>query len=204
MHENTTVRMQRCLDRLRAGDAAARNELVAAASERLTRLARKMLKGRLRRLEQTGDVLHNAVVRLCRALQGAPPATLREFFGLAALQVRRELIDLARHHFGPHGAAAHQQSDPLLEGSGAEEGAALDFPDRGDEPSNLAAWGEVHEKVGALAEEEREVFNLVYYQGLTHAEAAALLGVSTKTIQRRWQSACLALHDLMGGELPEL
>ncbi|HKB36491.1 MAG TPA: sigma factor-like helix-turn-helix DNA-binding protein, partial [Gemmataceae bacterium] len=35
-----------------------------------------------------------------------------------------------------------------------------------------------------MPEEQREVFDLVYYQGLSHAEAAALLGVSTKTVQR--------------------
>jgi RNA polymerase sigma factor (sigma-70 family) len=54
----------------------------------------------------------------------------------------------------------------------------------------------------SLPDDEREVFGLVWYQGLTHAEAAAILGVSTKTVQRRWHSACLRLHEVMGGDLP--
>ena len=55
-----------------------------------------------------------------------------------------------------------------------------------------------------MPEEEREVFDLVWYQELTHAQAAEVLNLSTKTIQRRWQSACLRLHDSLGGHLPNL
>jgi RNA polymerase sigma-70 factor (ECF subfamily) len=40
---------------------------------------------------------------------------------------------------------------------------------------------------------EREVFGLVHIQGLTHAEAAELLKVSTKTIQRRLNRSILLL-----------
>jgi RNA polymerase sigma-70 factor (ECF subfamily) len=54
----------------------------------------------------------------------------------------------------------------------------------------------------ALPEEEREVFELIWYQGLTHADAAGLLGVSTKTVQRGWQAACVKRHEALGGELP--
>lgn len=64
------------------------------------------------------------------------------------------------------------------------------------------AWSEFHERAAALPEEEREVFDLLWYQGVTHAEAASLLQVSTKTIQRRWQAACLSLHRALGGQLP--
>jgi len=40
---------------------------------------------------------------------------------------------------------------------------------------------------------EREVFGLVHIQGLTHTEAAELLKVSTKTIQRRLNRSVLLL-----------
>ena len=205
VRENTTVRRQRCLDRLQAGDEAARAELLNAACDRLTRLTRKMFRadGRLRRWEQTGDVFQDAMVRLCRALYAVTPASLREFYRLAALQVRRALIDLARRHYGPAGPAAHHHTP--RPGAPADPTAAeADPADPGPDPSTLAAWGAFHERVGALPEEEREVFDLVWYQGLTHAAAAKLLGVATKTIQRRWQAACLKLHEGLGGELPGL
>jgi len=46
----------------------------------------------------TGDVLQSAVMRLLRALKEVRPGSVRDFFGLAAEQMRRELLDLARHH----------------------------------------------------------------------------------------------------------
>ena len=39
--------------------------------------------------------------------------------------------------------------------------------------------------IEGLPEDEREVFDLVGIQGLTHPEAAAVVGVSEKTVQRR-------------------
>ncbi len=70
------------------------------------------------------------------------------------------------------------------------------------DPGRLAEWTGFHAQVEALPEEEREVFDLLFYQGLPQAEAAAVLGVSERTIKRRWQAARLALHEALGGRLP--
>ena len=40
-----------------------------------------------------------------------------------------------------------------------------------------------------LPEEEREAFDLRWYQGLTQAEAALVLNVSEATVKRRWLAA---------------
>jgi DNA-directed RNA polymerase specialized sigma24 family protein len=45
------------------------------------------------------------------------------------------------------------------------------------------------------------VFDMLWYQGLTQAEAAALLQVSERTLQRRWRAACERLHAALDGEL---
>jgi len=155
MSEGATVRLERCLERLRAGDEGARRELLGAAGDRLTRLTRAMLRDyqRLRRWEETGDVLQGALLRLSRALEAVTPATAREFYRLAALQIRRELIDLARHYFGPEGAGAHHES---VGGESAGPAAQPGDPTCG--PTGLAAWAEFHEQAGALPEDEREVF----------------------------------------------
>jgi RNA polymerase sigma factor (sigma-70 family) len=205
MSPDTTVVLQRCLDRLNAGDAAAREELLTAACGRLNRLARKMFRAetRLRQWQETGDVFQGAMVRLCRALGDVTPTSPRAFYRLAALQIRRELIDLARHFYGPGGMATQLRSNtaPLDDAESPHFSEAADLT---LEPARLAAWTEFHQQIGALPEEEREVFDLVWYQGLSHAQAAELLQVSTKTIQRRWQSACLRLHDALHGNLPGL
>jgi RNA polymerase sigma factor (sigma-70 family) len=53
-----------------------------------------------------------------------------------------------------------------------------------------------------LPVEEREVVSLTYYHGWTQAEVATLLQVTVRTVQRRWQSACLHLNRLVGENLP--
>jgi len=70
------------------------------------------------------------------------------------------------------------------------------------DPGRLALWSEFHEQAAALPEEEREVFDLIWYQGLAHTEAGELLGVCARTVKRRWQAACLKLHEAMHGEVP--
>jgi RNA polymerase sigma-70 factor (ECF subfamily) len=201
MADDATTLLQRRLDRLRAGDASARDELLSATCERLTRLARKMLKGypTVQRWEQTDDVLQNAVLRLRRALEGVTPATVREYFGLAALQVRRELVDLVRHYYGPLGQGAHHLTE-----AGHPEGGP-NAPEPGDltgDPGRLAAWAEFHRQIGALPADEREVVELLWYQGLSQAEAAAVMGISERTVQRHWQSARLRLRAALGDALP--
>jgi RNA polymerase sigma-70 factor (ECF subfamily) len=202
---NSTLQIQGWLDRLRDGDEAARKELLNCACARLTRLTRKMFKNyqRVKRWEQTDDVFQNATVRLYRALGEVRPASVQDFFRLAALNIRRELLDLAKHYYGPQGYGANYASLGQGQEAGSSPQAPLEQPDATDDPSQLAAWAEFHSQVEQLPEEEREIFDLLWYQELSQAEAAALLQVSERTVKRRWQSARLKLHEALKGELPE-
>jgi RNA polymerase sigma factor (sigma-70 family) len=194
-----TVHLQGCLDRLQAGDELAREELLTSACARLQRLTRKMLQGdpRVKRWEQTDDVFQNATLRLYRALHDVRPQSVQEFFRLAAVQIRRELIDLARHYYGPEGLAAHFLTDSAPSDRDGTPRAAAETDDLTHEPTRLAMWREVHQQVEALPEDQREVFDLLWYQELTEVEAAALLNVSVRTVQRRWQAARLSLHRIL-------
>jgi RNA polymerase sigma-70 factor (ECF subfamily) len=53
-----------------------------------------------------------------------------------------------------------------------------------------------------MPDDEREVFDLLWYQGLTQVEAAAVIGVTDRTVKSRWRSARLRLHEALGGQLP--
>ena len=201
-HGDQTTQIQRWIDGLGASDASAREALLACAAERLTRLTHKMLKDYpgVHRWEETDDILQNATLRLCRALETVKPLSVRDFFRLAAALIRRELIDLARRYSGPTGLGANYAS---WAGSGDEMPAPdVEVADTTYDPGRLAEWTGFHAQVEALPEEEREVFDLLFYQGLPQAEAAAVLGVSERTVKRRWQSARLALHEALGGRLP--
>jgi RNA polymerase sigma factor (sigma-70 family) len=184
-----TVQLQALLDQAGQGDEQAYGELLSVASTRLHKLARKMPRDfpRLRRWEQTDDVFQTAAMRLHRSLSEVKPESVRQFFGLAATQIRRTLIDLARHHYGPEGHGAKHES-----GADNEKGET-------DTPETLASWVEFHEQVDQLPADEREVFQLLWYSGTTQREAAELLGISERTVLRRYCRARLHLRKALHG-----
>jgi RNA polymerase sigma factor (sigma-70 family) len=199
--EDHSTQIQDCIDRLRSGDASACDELLAHALERLTRLTRKMLRDfpGVHRWEQTNDVLQNASLRLCRALGEVQPTTVADFFRLAAAQIRRELLDLARRYSGANGLGGNRAGKVRAGKARAAERSAADTT---HDPDRLTAWTDFHREVEALPADEREAFDMLFYQGLFQAEAAAVLGVSVRTIKRRWQSARLRLHEALEGRMP--
>ena len=183
-----------------SGAISARDVLIERMMDRLVRLTRRMLRAypHLRRWEETDDVFQEAALRLYRALREVEPRSTREFFGLAALQIRRTLIDLARHHFGPLGGAANYRSDPLL-ADGVRSTNAWGTTDCGDEPQSLADWTAFHAFVDELPAEERDVFHFVWYGAATYAEAAELLGVTRRTAIRRMNRARRLLAPAVAG-----
>jgi RNA polymerase sigma factor (sigma-70 family) len=168
-------------------DPAARDELLRRVEGNLRRLAGHLLRGypAVARFEATDDVLQAASLRLLRALEAVTPADPRQFFGLAATVIRRELVDLHRHYYGARGEGANRHSH-----AGRFEPAASDS-------AELDRWREFHERVGQLPDEEREVVDLLHYQGMSQVDAATLLGVELRTVQRRWQDARVALARLL-------
>ncbi len=107
-----TIALQGLLDRMKAGDPSARAELVGRACERFRRLAQRGLRSfpLVHRWEETGDVLQNSMLRLHRALDAVTPGDVRQLMALGAAQIRRELIDLKRHYYGPEGLARHHMT----------------------------------------------------------------------------------------------
>jgi RNA polymerase sigma-70 factor (ECF subfamily) len=203
MADTPSSRLQRMLARANAGDAAARAQLIEHTRDRLLRLARKLLHDfpRVHRWEDTDDVLQNALMRLLRALEAVTPETVADYFRLATQQLRRELIDLARHYYGPEGSGAHHSSLGSDGGSSDAPGPVATKADSSsNQPDRLAAWAEFHERVAALPEPERAVFELLWYHGLTQAEAAEVLRISVPTVKRRWLAARLGVQDALRGD----
>src|SRR5262249_23524037 len=112
------------------------------------------------------------------------------------------LIDLARKIFGPEGSGANRDPARRVEGSQSNPAPAFDKSDSSESPERLAFWTEFHGRVESLSEEEREVVDLLWYQELTHAEAAAIVGVAERTVRRRWLAARKRLGAWLSGEAP--
>ncbi len=186
MEVGHTTQLQTWLNVLDSDDV--RSQIIEHTCDRLRGLARRMLRGfpGVHRWTETDDVLQNALIRLHRSLAEIRPQSARQFYGLAATQIRRELLDMARSQFGPEGFGKNHQTD-----GGTAAGLAT------DEPQSVEDWTAFHEEVEKLPDEEREVFGLLWYGGMNQANAAKVLGISLATLKRRWQAARLRLHEAL-------
>jgi RNA polymerase sigma-70 factor (ECF subfamily) len=195
-----TVRIHRCVERWQAGDPQAADDLFRAVGARLEHITRNMLRGfpAVRDLAETADVLQGSLLRLLNTLRHLRPESTRHFFNLAAVHVRRELLDLARR-FSARGFPRPAPGDSADDSAGAGPVQAAEAP---AEDADLDLWCRFHEAVDRLPAEEREVVGLVFYHGWKQAQIAALFQVDERTVRRRWQSACLRLNQLVGEKLP--
>jgi RNA polymerase sigma factor (sigma-70 family) len=144
----------------------------------------------LRQIDQTDDVAQKAMLRLYKTLAHVKPPDADAFYGLAARQIRWVLSDLAREM-----------------GRAKVVGYRANLPEAADPfsgPADLAEWSEFHEKIDGLPVEEREIFDLLFYEGLTQEEASAVLEMSVRSIKRRWQRARLSLAHALHGEWPRI
>jgi RNA polymerase sigma-70 factor (ECF subfamily) len=133
-------------------------------------------------------MLSAIVERLLKALRSVHPETPRQFFALANRHMRWELNDLARR--------LDQQTQVL----GLHEDAAPSPETSGSVLGSDAI--RMIEAIENLPEAEREVFELIRIQGITQSEAAELLQVSVKTVQRRLNRCLLILSEQLGDLRP--
>lgn len=180
-------KLQSCLDLLAAGDPGAKDELLGVAYARMEHRARQMLYGfrAVRGSYDTGDVAHEAYIGLHRSLDSVHPENPRQFLGLVALHIRRTLIDLYRRCRGPESYDANRATNVFRGADGAVRYHVDEVADQGAD-SDQPAWERLHEAVGKLDAGDQELFNFRWILGLTHAQIAAQVGVSEKTIWRSW------------------
>jgi RNA polymerase sigma-70 factor (ECF subfamily) len=132
---------------------------------------------------QPDELLSGVVERLLKALRAVHPQNVRQFFALANQHMRWELNDLARR-LDEQPRAVEAQSDLVPAAESTE--------------SPLSPDGRrILEAIDNLPDEEREVFGLVRIQGLTQSDAAEVLSVSAKTVQRRLNRGLLLLSEAL-------
>lgn len=127
------------------------------------------------------EMLGAVVERLLKAMREVRPRTARQFFALANQHMRWELNDLARRLDDQ--PAAVEWSEGMAPAP-ASSGSALSPDTR-----------RILEAIEELPEAEREVFGLIRIHGLSQVEAAEVLEVSSKTVQRRLNRGVLRLSQ---------
>jgi RNA polymerase sigma factor (sigma-70 family) len=190
--EDLEVVLTTCLEKLSAGDDAARVTILEICNERLRELSHRLLGkfAKVRRWDDTDDVAQNAALRLYRALAETVPDSPKGLMGLMATQIQRELIDLARKYSGAM-SYAHNHGTNVREGSNGPEHIVDGVADAEslDEEIPLERWELFHRTVEGLPEDLREVFKLSWYLGLDREAIGNTLGISVRTVSRRWQEA---------------
>ena len=168
--------------------------LLARAVERLHLLCGALLYRNYPRLTRppmnlrSEEMLGAVVERLIKAMREARPGNVRQFFHIANQHMRWELNDLARRL---------DERPALLEVNDDVLAAPLSS---NSQLSPLAR--RVFQAIDDLPEEEREAFSLTRIQGMTREEAAEVLGVSVKTVQRRLNRGLLMLSEALSDLRP--
>jgi RNA polymerase sigma factor (TIGR02999 family) len=172
------------------GDRAVLDQLFARVYSELQRLARQVRRGRAGETINTTALVHEAYLKL------VPSAEVdwegrSHFFGVAARAMRQILVDAAR-----------KQQARKREGAAwavtFEEGIHK-APVR---PAELLALDEALERLGRLNGRRAQIVECRFFAGLTTAETAKALALSTATVERDWRAARAWLTVEMAGGAP--
>jgi RNA polymerase sigma factor (TIGR02999 family) len=164
----------RLLHQWRAGNREAENELFSRVMPDLRRLARHLMRGERQDHSLQATELVNQIYLRLVASKNQDWESRRHFFAIAARTMRRHLIDHARGH--PRAKFTALPIDDLLPamGDGLEIAVTIDG---------------LLEKLDATHPEWCRIVEIKYFLGLTDEEAADVLGIKLRTLQRGWRDA---------------
>jgi RNA polymerase sigma factor (TIGR02999 family) len=165
-----------------AGDLAARDQFIEKVYRQLHRLAAVILSG-----EQKGGTLQTTALVNEALLHLIGDRVLkvndrRHFLNVAAVQMRRILIDRARARC----------SEKRRHGKVSLEDAGQIAFDRSEE---LVALDDALKDLEQVDPAAAEVVEKKYFGGYTDQETAEILGVNVAKVRRDWTYARAWLHD---------
>jgi RNA polymerase sigma-70 factor (ECF subfamily) len=71
-----------------------------------------------------------------------------------------------------------------------------------NDPVKLAMWDEFHTQVASAPPDEKQLFDLLYYQDMSLPAVSAMLNMPLSTLKLRWQNARVNLMLRLKNELP--
>jgi RNA polymerase sigma-70 factor, ECF subfamily len=174
------------LKKVQAGEREAAERLFEAVYHHLRRMARHAMAGeRKDHTLQPTALVNEAFVALFK--KGNIDWQGREhFFAQMASTMRHKLID----HAKKHNAQKHRHIRTSLEGVsvGTDE-----------DTEELLALEEAVTKLRSFDPELERIVELRFYGGATEDEIARELGVSARTVKRKWAAARGLMLDFLGG-----
>ena len=195
--QETTLHFLRDIRRGREGAAA---DLFAHVYDELRAPARAVLRGHKpgQTLEPTA-LVHEAYLRILGGPahdngehDGRPDwRSRRHFFFVAARAMHDILVEDARRKATSKRGGGWQRADLSR--------IELAFETPADD---MLALADALAKLEAEDPERAQLVHLRFFAGLGESEAAEVLGVSLRTVQRRWRFVRAWLHRELGGDAP--
>lgn len=173
----------------RQGDLSALEQLTPLVYAELHRLAHvHMRKERDGHLLQTTALVNEAFLKLMNNSQ-TDWQNRAQFFGLAAMLMRRILVDFVRQRrLRKRGGAAIQVV--------FDEALVVSV----ERPADLIALDDALKILSKQDERKARVVELRFFGGLNIEETGLVLGVSTDTVKREWRVAKMWLRRELSGE----
>lgn len=202
---NNSAETNRLLDRARAGDRVALNELLTRHRPRLRRMVDLRLDRRLQARIDASDVIQEAYAEVARRLDDYLSAPSYPLFLWLRLIVGERLLKLHRHHLGTQmrdaGMEVSIYRGALPEASSAALAALL--LGKHTSPTQAAVRAErmirLQEALNTLDAIDREVLSLRHFEEMSLAETALSLGIEESAAAKRYIRALKRLKATLAG-----
>jgi RNA polymerase sigma factor (TIGR02999 family) len=187
MNANPAPRITHLLDAASRGDGAASAEIIELVYAELHRLAARYMSGeRVGHTLQTTALVHEAFLELFGSASPVAVQNTGHFFAVAAVQMRRILVDHAR-----------QGNAQKRKGIAIPIEEAYHIPHGRDE--SLIALDDALNELAEIDPESSKVIELRFFGGYTDKETAEILGKSVAKVRRDWEFGRSWLYDRLEG-----
>ena len=169
------------LRRIGEGDAEAHNQLAKLIRTNLKRIAANRLRNeRPDHLYQTSDLVQEAYLRLFK-IKHIHWENRQHFFKVAAMQMRRIMIEYARNEYREHPLKVSLQDLPGLRINPA-----------------ILQINEAMLDLARIDPRRAEIAELKYFGGYKIEEIAAITGIPGGTVRRYWATARAFIRQQLG------
>jgi RNA polymerase sigma-70 factor (ECF subfamily) len=201
--ENNSADTVRLIERAKAGDTAALNEIFSRHRERLRRMVELRLDRRLQGRVDPSDVIQDSYLEAAQRLEEYLADPKFPLFLWLRLVVGDRLRKVHREHLGTQMRDAGRELSLYREPLPAASSAALaaQLLGRHTSPTQAAVRAEqmirVQEALNALDPLDREVISLRHFEGLSRAETAQVLGIEEAAAAKRYIRGLKRLKDIL-------
>jgi len=200
---NNSADTARLLEKARAGDQSALNEVFARYRDRLRRMVELRLDRRLQARIDASDVIQEAYVDVVNRLEEYLRDPRYPLFLWLRLIVGERLLKLHRHHLGTQmrdaGVEVSIYRGALPEASSAALAAQL--LGKHTSPTQAAVRAErmmrLQEALNTLDAMDREVLSLRHFEDMSLAETALSLGIEQSAAAKRYIRALKRLKAIL-------